>query len=794
MGSPTILDLIGNATPNRRVKVLGIDLGTTNSTVSQIVAMPDDTPLAKTLEVDQPTLQGLYTHTLVPSFVAIQSGQTFVGEGAKRLRGDGTIKDATVFYDCKNDIGLKKTYHKAPKGYRSAAEIGGHVLKFLREAAAGDDAAPLDGVVVTVPASFQANQRQDTIQAASAAAIDLTPGQLLDEPMAAFIDYLVSKGAALVESLAKPKTLLVFDFGGGTCDVAIFRLQFSGKKPTLKAATLAVSRYHRLGGGDIDAAILHEVLLPQLLEQNGLSGFDLGFIEKKKQIEPALIGVAEQLKIKLCNEVRKLQSFGKYDDADKSTIIVIQPGVYECKLGDKSLKLASPALSAAAFEQLLSPFLDHDLLYARETEYRLTCSVFAPLQDSLDRAGLDKGQIDYCLMVGGSSLIPNMIAELDAFLSNAQVLTYPDKDSVKTCVSRGAAYHALALALTGKGIIQPVCHDDISICTASGTVKLVPKGAALPYPGDGGFAGYDKLAVPTSKQNGTCPIRVELVAGDEGRNLFAETWEVPGPVKKKDGLLLQYRFDENQVLELRLSLAKAPDNVFEPKIEKPLTSVVNPHRKQERALEIEEELKTGGLGLEPMVARMSELASLYGVLDQRERAIDILKAVLQKKQPPDPGVLNRIAILYGEIGDFAKQEKFYKEAGKAAMWTAPWFNLALSQKKQGKWKEAVENVEKGLAIEHEAPLLVLRAMLAEHDTDMNLKQSLLKEAKEAFNPIAQQSDWELGWCSTAADMLADEKLKVATEEEREKRAQGGSETVSRGQLPLESDGSSEVRR
>jgi molecular chaperone DnaK (HSP70) len=125
------------------------------------------------------------------------------------------------------------------------------VLKFLRDAATGDDAAPPAGVVVTVPASFQADQRQDTIQAARLAGIDLTPGQLLDEPIAPFIDCLVGKGAALVESLAKPKTLLVFDFGGGTCDVAIFRLQFSGKKPTLKAATLAVSRYHRLGGGDI---------------------------------------------------------------------------------------------------------------------------------------------------------------------------------------------------------------------------------------------------------------------------------------------------------------------------------------------------------------------------------------------------------------------------------------------------------------------------------------------------------------------------------------------------------------
>jgi molecular chaperone DnaK (HSP70) len=239
--SLTILDLIGNPAIRRRCRVLGIDLGTTNSTISHVVAEPDGAPVAKTLEVDQPTLQGLYTHTLVPSFVALHGGKTFVGEGAKRLRGHGPVKDVGVFYECKNDIGLKKTYHKAPMGYRSAADIGGHVVKFLRDAVTADEPAAPKSVVVTVPASFQAHQRQDTVMAARLAGIELTPGQLLDEPVAAFIDYLVSKGQGLVEALEKPKTLLVFDFGGGTCDVAIFRIQFAGKKPVLKSATLAVS-------------------------------------------------------------------------------------------------------------------------------------------------------------------------------------------------------------------------------------------------------------------------------------------------------------------------------------------------------------------------------------------------------------------------------------------------------------------------------------------------------------------------------------------------------------------------
>src|SRR5438045_8901536 len=112
MSSTSILNLIGKTDHQERVRVLGIDLGTTNSTASQVVFESGSDPSAKTLELDQPTLQGLYTHTLVPSFVAIQGGKTFVGEGAKRLRGAGGVKDASVFYEWRNDIGLKKTYNK----------------------------------------------------------------------------------------------------------------------------------------------------------------------------------------------------------------------------------------------------------------------------------------------------------------------------------------------------------------------------------------------------------------------------------------------------------------------------------------------------------------------------------------------------------------------------------------------------------------------------------------------------------------------------------------------------------
>lgn len=772
--------------------VLGIDLGTTNSTASLATESPSG-PVIKTLNVDQETLQGTYTHTLVPSMVALAEGKEWIGEGAKRLRGNGTELYATIFHECKNDIGLKRTYHKAKKGYRSAAEIGGKVLQFLHEAARTERDGEFDRVVVTVPASFDAHQRADTLLAAQLGGIELTGGDLLDEPVAAFIDYLAIKPELLAAQKAAPQTLLVFDFGGGTCDIAIFRLQKADEVGKLNIATLAVSRYHRLGGGDVDAAVLHEVLVPQLLQQNGLSTFDLEYLEKKREVEPALIGVAEQLKIKICDEIRKLQGFGKYDDANRADIIVKQPGAINLTVAGKALKLSSPTLSAAQFEKVLAPFLDRDLLYARETEYRLTCSVFAPLQDALDRAGVAPKAVDLCLMVGGSSLIPQVTQALDEYLPNARILTYQDKESVKTCVSRGAARHAFMLATTGSGLITPVCHDDIGIRTAEGAVTLVPKGTALPCPADGEYAVYEGLAVPQAiAKGGSCDLRVELVAGTEQRRLFAETWKIVGPVKKAEKLRLEYGFDENQVLKLRLTVAgRKGTQEFKAEKEKPLSSTMNPHSKREKALEIEEDLKTAGLPMATLMQKMTELAQTYAELGQHDKAIGLLRAVMQKKKEPDAWLVNRIGMLYGEKGDVEKQEKFYKEAiSIAGSWHGPSFNLALSQKNRGKPQEAAKTLDQVLEKFRGGPYLVLRASVAEQMMEMPLRQKLVEEARLTFGPVESLEKWELGWCATAASMLCDEKLRQAADAEIQRRASGPQSAVDDeegGALPTQAD-------
>ncbi len=617
----------------RTVRVLGIDLGTTNSTVSEVVweIGGNSPPQAKSLDIGQETLEGDYVHKLLPSIVAIHGGMVFIGEGAKRLRSRaselGLKQNQDLFYECKNDIGNRRTYHRAPEGFRSAAEISGKLLGFINQAANEEDDLKPGRVVVTVPASFQAAQRQDTLHAARLAGLVLAGGDLLDEPVAAFLDYLIAYGRDLSPLFDRKRTIVVFDFGGGTCDVAVFRLQRSvdGSGP-LNVESLSVSRYHRLGGGDIDTAIVHKTLIPQLCEQNGINPTDLAYEDKKIHIEPALLGLAEMLKVGLCTQIRRLKAFGKYEGPDKKRTVKTQPGVHYCSLKGRMLKLATPKLTAEQFEKLLEPFIDQDLLYARETEYRMTCSIFAPLQDALDRAGVESDDVDFCLAVGGSSLIPQVSDALTSFFAKGQVLTYPEQDEAKTCVSRGAAYHALTLAAFGKPLVQPVCHDELAIRTASGFIRLIPKGAKLPFPDNVSYERSYELAVPRSVVTGKCELRVEVLAVTDERPVLTKIWTIPGPVNKGTPICIEFRFDENQVLHLRARLKDAEKNeTFCATAENPLTNVVNPQPKRLKIEEMEEDLRLGRIPKGDIPDRVAEIAELCTEIGQCEKAIDYLK-------------------------------------------------------------------------------------------------------------------------------------------------------------------------
>ncbi|MCX8049903.1 MAG: Hsp70 family protein [Methylohalobius sp.] len=759
------------------VRVLGIDLGTTNSTVAEIVWQEKEAPVARCLEIEQPTETGPYIHVLVPSVVALYQGQTWVGEGAKRLRAHpGFKRNKDIFYECKNEMGVRRTYHLAPEGFRSAAEIGAKVLAFLKSAAEEIGEAPAR-TVITVPASFQLAQRNDTLKAARLADLSLQAGDLLDEPVAAFLDYLITHRDDLVH-FDRPQVLVVFDFGGGTCDVAVLRLHPLGTEGPIEIAPLAASRYHRLGGGDIDAAIVHEVLIPQLVEQNQLGPHALEYDQRKRHLEPQLLSVAEALKVGLCIEIARLHSFGRYEQADKHTIAKTHPGAWPCPCpGFPQLVLRSPQLTAAQFEKVLNPFLDTEFLYARETEYYLTCSIFAPLQDALDRAGLGAEEVDLCLLVGGSSLIPQVQEAVRRFFPAARMLTYEDRDSTQVAVARGAAYHALSVAMFGRSLVQPVAHDCIGLRVVSGLLNLIPKGTRLPYPDAGQFAEHLELVVPKTTLTGSVPLRVEVVAGEEARLVYAAKWEIPGPVNRGDPLCLKVRMDSNQCLYLELSLKERPEEPFVCTIENPITQIVNPHAARQRIDELEEDLRSGKVEAKAVPETLREIAEKYVELRQIDRGIDYLKQALRRLGHPKAEYLNLLGMWYGQKQDWERQEKAYREAFRVnSQWSAPLFNLALSQYRRSLLDEAEATIKQALALEPDPPYQVLYAEILAKHGDGAKARKLLQAAIEQFEPVEELDDWALGWLHTAVSRLQNQALLAAVQAEQ-KRRQTTKETV-----------------
>jgi molecular chaperone DnaK len=774
--------------PDGPIRTIGVDLGTTNSALAEAVFDPENPRdiQVRSLAVDQPTETGVVCDVMAPSVVALTDEEVVIGRGAKMLRSrmteKGLKRNISIFYECKNEMGLRRVYG-APEGFGSPAHISGQILKFLFDAAKRQSRIPIKQTVITVPSSFQANQRNDTLKAAALAGIDIAGGKLIDEPIAAFIDYVLSWSD---KSLGKPgqsKNLLVFDFGGGTCDVAVFKILLPGRRAQLKVAPLAVSRYHRLGGGDIDLAILHEVLIPQIIDQNGLTEHDLTFDDKHRILAPAFLSVAEFLKISLCMTIARLKEKGKYNGSDKSQIYSLLPGVFpdsgnhlQTEDGCRIL-LRSPRLTAAQFEKLLEPFVDEDFLFPREDQYRMTCSIFSPLEDAIDRSGLDKSEIDFVLLFGGSCLIPQVAEAVRGFFKDAEFLSFPDKTAIQTAVARGAAYQALALELFGRGLVEPVCNERICIRTQNGLAELLPRGAAVPFPGEGSFAENRTMVVPQTCLEGPLPLRVEIVDADE-RLIFRKIWHIDCLVSKGDAIVLEYRMDDNQVLHLKMHLAEnGAANIFEESVENPLSNVVNPEPKRLKVLEIEEELQNSSNILkQERLRKMEMVADLYEDLGEREKALDALKQVLKARNGKDGALLNKMGILCGSMGDHGRQEKFYIESARVSPWSAPLFNLALARRERGETRKAIETLEQVIERNKDAAYLVLRAGLANDADDSKTADKCLKEAFKNFGPISELSDWELSWYIYAGKMAkTDKKLKKA-EKERKRRLSGKSET------------------
>lgn len=579
---------------------------------------------------------------------------------------------------------------------------------------------------------------------------------LIDEPIAAFLD-LAHAGELEALDLDEPKRLLVFDFGGGTCDVALFDLQCASAGPTV--VLRGTSRYHRLGGGDIDRAIVHEVLLPQLLQQNRLHTLDLTWRQKKHEIEARLVPTAESLKQAVCRRIALAKAANRTIAADAECVDSRQ---HKLVVERRTLWLEGATMTVADLERVLEPFLDDAVRVAGPNEYFSAVSIFEPIASLVERLNIDRDSVDAVLFAGGSSLIPPVRDAVLHHFPNASALGGTDPERLQGAVARGAALQALSLALTGVPLVRPVAGIDVAIRTEDGIFELVEEGAPLP------LAKRSLVLAAPEDSDATLEISIELVGARE-RVLHRHAWTLAPPVRRGEPLDLSIAMDESQSIELHLVRREGEGETLRQSLVSPLSHTDASHKLLMRVLEREERIRRAEIVDADRGVEFRRLAEDYGEMRQYEKAIDAMRTALRAGEDPVPG-MTRIGNWYARLQDRERAEQCYRRAIEIEAQSLPLFNLAITRRDCGDVAEALACAERALAAEPAEPCHhLLKADLLRRAGQVEQSDRIIRMVASAPHRFPALNDWQLSWFEWAAATAGDAAWQSRLKSERERR-------------------------